>query len=164
MSSVVERIDSSPLLDYQRILEMPRPFTQAVSLSLNGDALLVDEEMVLAFIKDPQDLNLNQLFITRHKSVIITLIKEDGSFRSFGFINPDVIQEPFVTLRLGFRPSRPYILISDAYKAVFQEDSETELKFNLESRHPIEVLPVSGSVNHSKLLEDISRKNQPRWS
>lgn len=162
MSTAIERIDSNPLLDFQRTLEIPRLLPQPLSLSLDGDALLIDEKMVLAFRKDRQ--GENQLFITRHKSVTITLIKEDGSFRTFGFINPDDIQEPFVTLRLGFRPSRPCILISDEYRAIFQEDTKTELKFSLESRHQIEVLPVSGSVNHSRLLEDLSRKSQPQWS
>ncbi len=163
MSTEVERIDSSPFLDFQRILEIPRPYTQTVSLWLRGDALLIDEKIVLAFKYTGEEFG-NQLYITRHKSVTITLIKEDGSFRTFGFINPDDVQEPFVALRLGFRPSRPCILISDAYKLIFQEDTETELKFNLESRHPIEALPVSGSVNHSQLLKDLSRKNQPQWS
>lgn len=163
MSTAVERIDRNSLLDVQGILEIPRPHTLPVSLWLRGDALLIDETIVLAFKYTGEEFG-NQLFITRHKSVIVTLIKEDGSFKTYGYINPDDIRESFVALPLGFRPSRPCILISDAYKAIFQEDTETELKFSLESRHRIEAIPVSGSVNHSQLLEDLSRNNQPQWS
>ncbi len=160
MSTEVERFDHHITLEYTRLLEIPRPYILPMSLRLEGDALLIDEKMVLAFKKDPR--YPNQLFITRHKSVNITLIKEDGSFRTFGFINPDEIEEPFVTLGLGLTRSRPCILIGDAYKVIFQEGARTEVRFSFESTGSIEALPVSGFINHPKLLDDLSRKNQPQ--
>lgn len=63
----------------------------------------------------------------------------------------------FFTLTLGFRPSRPFIFIGEDYKAVFEEDDPTSLRFKLESREKITVHAVSGNINHDEFMKKLAQ-------
>lgn len=136
-----------------KLLEIPRPYSIQSEIRFNGDALIIDRQVILSYKRDEH--GDKQLYINRHKTVPITVIKSDGISIVFGFINPDNILEPFVTKSVGFRLDRPRILIGVRYLLAFESENLGILKFNLASTRQTKTLPASAHMNHRRLLEQI---------
>lgn len=149
----VRPLDQIVLAELQGI---QRPYKEEVTLTLNGDRLLVDSLFILSF----RYLETGrQLRISRDVRAPVIVVKEDGSIKTYG-ITPVHDQDLFTPLYLGFRPTRPFIFINSDYKLAFAWDDYRSLNFSLESPREIRSEIVSEDVLDEEILNRIARAKQ----
>lgn len=154
--STLERVKAAGQPDLHIFSDVQRPhIEQGVRLELGGDALFVGAMFVLSLTSN--DTDGRQLCVTRDVRVPVSVVKRDGSIRSYGFF-PSMEENPvFDQVPLGFRPSRPFIFINGGeYKLTFEKDDSTSLTFTLESQEEIIKRRIFGHIDHRKFLRDLA--------
>ncbi len=145
------RVGNSEL---QALLELKRPYREEVTLELSGQLLYIDP-VVLSLSRDSGWSSI-QLGVTHDVRDPVTLVKGDGSIRTYGF-SPSREPNPlFATLPLGLRPSRPFLFMDGGHlKATFEKGDSNSLTFALESTERIEMVGVSRDIDPRKYLSDL---------
>jgi len=161
--SIAERAMPVPHLSLEELQGIRRPYSQeGITLGLNGRRLAIDI-FVLSFRELEIDRELGmerQIGIARDVRMPITLVKRDGTVRTFGF-TPLHCKGIFISEKyIGFRPSRPVIFVGTEYKMKFEGDNESSLSFGLESTRPIEPEVVPENVSNEEVLSRIARARQ----
>lgn len=105
---------------------------ERMTLELGGDALFVDTAFILSLRPTPNEGK--EFAVTRDIAMPISVQRRDGQTRTYGTMTLDATPV-FETLGLGFRPSRPTILLNNGfYTATFIRDTESTLTFSLVSK------------------------------
>ena len=141
-------------LELPQLQEIKRGHSEGIKLKLGEEPILIDGFFILS-LRYTEESRI-ETGITRKSTIPATLLKKDGSIRTYGYV-PRYEPEPvFDTVFLGIRPSRPVIFVSNGdYRILYVTDDLTSVSVVLESKKRLIKRSIPVSTNLEQFMKDL---------
>ena len=150
---------ASLLRDSEGLFKVPRPHKKPILLDLEGDQLMIDEQIALSYEIDTTADRM-RLFISRPKNSPVTVIRVDGEERTYILSHSRRTEASFTKIGIDFSRNHPLIYVGRNYRLVFGRFllGRNRLEFNLSSVVRIEDNPFKAGIDSTYVLEKLNKE------
>jgi hypothetical protein len=147
--------------------DIPRPYSLPVELADHGNALLIDNKIILSFKnllderawKFAQIRDITKTLLVARERTLPIVIQKDGTEFMTTYEHQEDLKGRFGTVFI-YERSRPRVFfIGENYEITFQPTKESSLRFIVDSVSPIRTKRIANSYNYDSYLEELAAKS-----
>lgn len=147
---------------YHVLSEIKRPFAQEWELFDYGDALVVDDQVTLAYRK-PRFEEVDRILVGRELTVPV-VVERRGNEMAFPYKDEESLRGRFGVLFIHPTIETPVFYVGEKYKFTFLglsiHRNQHLVSFLFESKCSLQTNLIDGQIRFANYLENISRSSK----